>query len=157
MKLYWDLDGVLRNLHSSITGWDPQYWDHPLPNGQNIFEYFRDNPHHLVYAEPTEYYKIVPKDITIITCQPEEWRPYTSKWITVYFPQALVIYVDKSEQKLEYLKEGDLLIEDYPLFDNYKQVVLISRAYNKEVNNCYLRINTPNELKDFLEKLNEKV
>lgn len=150
-KLLWDLDGVIRDLHSMIKDWNPQYWDDPLPTGESIFDYFKKNPNHLTYAEPTEYYKIIPKEITIITCQPEEWRQYTAKWLKVYCPKANIIYVDKPEDKFVYLKKDDLIIEDYPKFKDYSQVVLIDRSWNQEVENPYKRIFYPEQLKQFIE------
>ena len=136
-KLLWDLDGVIRDLHSMIKDWNPQYWDDPLPTGESIFDYFKKNPNHLTYAEPTEYYKIIPKEITIITCQPEEWRQYTAKWLKVYCPKANIIYVDKPEDKFIYLKKDDLI--EIIFRQKNEMDILKSQIQQLEYKmNCYL-------------------
>jgi hypothetical protein len=52
--IYFDLDGVLRNLHN-IEGFDPQNWDDPLPNGQGFLEYIDSNINLLRTSQLTKY------------------------------------------------------------------------------------------------------
>jgi NTP pyrophosphatase (non-canonical NTP hydrolase) len=73
--------------------------------------------------------------VRFLTAQPESWRKYTSKWLEDRFPGCSVIYVHKPKEKLALVRSFDgLLIEDYPFFDDYKDIVLIDRPYNRKVN-----------------------
>ena len=158
MKLIYDLDGVLRWLTAVPRDWrEPLDWDEPLPTGQNVFEYFGEKLERLCYAPVTEYYSTIVKDrnakLTIVTHQPKEWVLYTEKWIHVYIPMATVFYVGSSEEKMEHLNEETLLVEDYPKFKDNSKIVMIDRAYNREVKDCYKRIHSPEELQSFMEEI----
>ena len=158
MNLLYDLDGVLRWLTAVPRDWhEPASWDEPLPNGQSILEFFGEKLERLCYAPVTEYYSTMVKDrrqrMTILTHQPEEWIPYTDKWIHVYIPNAEVIYVNSFEEKMKYINEETLLVDDYPKFKDNSKIVIIDRPYNKNVKDCYIRIKSPEEFDTFRKEI----
>jgi len=153
--IYFDLDGVIRDL-CGITNQEFPTWCSDI-QGMNFIEYFDKNLHLLLEAPPTEYYTVInnySKDIVIMTSQPENWRQNTIKWIDAYFSNRdiKIIFDDK---KLHFLAERDFLVEDYPYFENYSQIVLVKRPYNKDVKGAYLEISCPEELEKFLESEGE--
>ena len=148
--IYFDLDGVIRDLHSCV---EPKQkfleWNSPI-KGRNFLEYFDENLHLLVESRPTEYYEEIilwNDSIPIITSQPYGWRENTLIWIEKYLPKATVIF---DSEKLHLLKEGDYIVEDYPNYNDYSKVILIDRPYNRCVRNPLLRIKKPIELRRFL-------
>jgi hypothetical protein len=48
--------------------------------------------------------------------------------------------------KLPLLKVNDLLIEDYPFFNDYSQVLVIDRLYNRDIKLQHKRIKSPSQL-----------
>jgi hypothetical protein len=149
--LFFDLDGVLRSLTHTI-GFDPQSWNEEY-NGKSLVQYYDENLNLLEDAEPTKYLKLLPnKVINIITFQPEKWIPHTQKWIDKYIKQVTkVTYVKSAKEKLDCLSDRDTLIEDYPFFDNYNQIVLIDQPYNKNVKTVK-RISNEVEFTNFIEE-----
>jgi hypothetical protein len=148
MTMFFDLDGVLRDLVSACN-YDPQTWDEPC-HGMTLIGYVNHNLDLLVSATPTEYLPVVvEKEITVLTCQPLNWIPYTKIWLSNHLPKATCIFCQHPMEKLDHLKNGDYLIEDYPLFPNNKQIIMIDRPYNRMVQ-AYKRIRTAGELKNVL-------
>jgi len=153
--IYWDLDGCIRDLASPLHGGSaPMSWSQPLPNGWDICAYISDNKHILTECPPTEYYGVAKglPSISIISCQPESWRPFTTRWIRKHFDMATtdITYVDNGRDKLALLAPEDLLIEDYPLFEDYSQIILLNQPYNREVLAPYVRIYDKIHLATFL-------
>ncbi len=148
--IYFDLDGVIRNLTSTVTpSIEFNFWSKPI-NGKSFTEYFDENLHFLLEAPPTEYYSVISnysRNLTIITSQPENWQEYTSLWIKAYLPNATIIF---DSEKLHLLSENDLIVEDYPLYEDYSQVILIDKPYNQDVKNPLIRIKNPKQLQEFL-------
>ena len=152
--IYFDFDGVIRNLTGVIPDLNFTDWD-TLIKGEPFIEYFNDNLNLLLEAPPTEYYPVIKaydKDIIIITKQDNNWKDAFWQWIMIYFPdrEIEVIFVEHINDKLKYLASDDLLIDDYPKFDDYSQVILIKRSYNRNVENAFLTINCPEQLQKFL-------
>lgn len=160
-KIYFDLDGVIRDLHQAVLG-------KPADTEENWFCYkdgvdycsiIDNNKKLLLDAPPTRYYSVVKSlpFISIVTCQPEPWRQFTCSWIYKYFDpfRCKVNFVNHGSEKLALLSENDLLIEDYPLFTDYGKIVLIEYPYNKNVTGCYARINSPDGLDKFLREINQ--
>jgi len=145
MQIFWDLDGCIRDLAAPLHGGaSPLSWSQPLPNGWDICAWINDNKEILALCPPTQYYCIARAlpSISIISAQPEGWRPFTSAWIHKHFNMATttVTYVDSGEEKLDLLGASDLLVEDYPLFSNYSQIILIDHPYNQGVVAPYKRV-----------------
>jgi len=151
MSIYFDLDGVIRDLVKAI-GYNPQTWDDPLPDGRSLYQFFDDNPDALLSAPPTEYYGVIrDREIVIFTCQPERWIKNTLAWITIYLPKATPVIFQKPEDKLKLL--NGYLVEDYPNFSDYSKVILIDKPYNSHIENCYARVWTPDGLRDILREV----
>lgn len=154
--IYFDFDGVIRNLVSTIPGTNFTDWDTPI-EGKSFIEYFNNNLNLLIEAPPTEYYSIInnySKDITIMTCQAESWKSSYEEWISIYFSNRKdikTIFVDNIQDKIQLLQKEDFLIDDYPKFNDYSQVILIKRIYNRNVKDAFLEISRPEQLQRFLE------
>lgn len=150
-KIFFDLDGVIRNLTAGI-GYDPQSWNEPLPDGSNLYQFVNKNPNILLSAPPTEYWPLLcEKEITIFTCQPDLWVQNTLIWISIYLKNATTVIFQKPEDKLKVLNSA-FLVEDYPFFKDYSNIILIDRPYNRNVN-CCRRVQTTQELENFLNEV----
>lgn len=154
MKLYWDLDGVLRN--QNISGVYPTEWNTEI-EGYSLVEYYSKFPEKILELKPTEYIQVFFEfKAPIISSQPEIWRPYTDKWIEKYLGDDVdITYVNNIEEKLRYIRSSKTyLIEDYPFFtgEKSKQIILIDRPYNKK-GNCGWRIYLPDTLRSLLKYL----
>lgn len=131
--IYFDLDGVIRDLSTKALGCPATHWHHKV-DGKTVVDCIREDLGLLLRADPTEYYPLIKTlpAITIITCQPQEWRNYTTAWVDHHLDNVQdLIYVDRAEDKLPYLYHGDWLVEDYPFYASYDQIILIDRPYNK--------------------------
>jgi hypothetical protein len=153
--IFYDIDGVLRNLAGIAFGREPKMWQEKI-NGKGVFKIVNENKQMLLDALPTIYVPIIQEleKISILSTQPAIWREYTGKWLDKYFPNTLIEenYTLKPEKKLEFLKEGDILIDDYPLFSNYSKVAVVDCLYNQNVKDCYMRIKTVEDLEELLKK-----
>ncbi len=158
--LYFDLDGILRDLHLTVMGRSCEQetqWS-TTRDGLDYPAIVKNDPTVLTSAPRTKYFPIIVNGwclpIRLITCQPEDWRDKTALWLAKNLRSHVysVIYVNDPCEKLDLLKPGDLLVEDYPMFPDYSQIVLVSYPYNRKVENPRMRINTPTEMKAFLEE-----
>lgn len=155
MKLYFDLDGVIRDLARAV-GIMPEKWNgenHVLLHGKSIVQFLDEHRFLLRYAPPTRYYKIIrtlPK-VYIITAQPRyEWEIFAEAWIHDYFEegQVEIEHVACGEDKLFFLSDDAVLFEDSPKLSNYEKIYLIDYPYNRCVDKCLGRIT--NEVDLFL-------
>ena len=149
--IHFDLDGVCRSLTHHFK--EPFLDYNQSVNGMGFCEYIDTDLSLLESAPPTPYLPIVREYpyINILTCQPEHWRKPTQRWIDEHLCRTNVIYFDSPKDKLAYLQDrpGDVLVEDYPFFESYKQIVLIDYPYNR----CAVapvRVRTPGELKEVI-------
>jgi hypothetical protein len=156
MAIFFDLDGVIRNLcglHCDKT----KSWDTKI-KGLGVCEYVNQDLEKILKSKPTPYFDVINRlqEITIISQQPNHWRSWSDKWIEKYFGNKKVTIIYTSEcgdYKLNFLKSDDILIEDYPFFSSYKQVILIDYPYNRNVTcSDFMRINNPEQLSRFMEK-----
>jgi hypothetical protein len=122
-------------LDKLVLGFEPPYWNYRY-NGKGFCDIINDNLEILEIAKPYVYLNILneQKEATFLTHQPKKWKSHTEKWLTqwVKIPYK-IIYVNDIKEKLNYLNNGDYLIDDYPLFSCYDQVFLIDRLWNQEV------------------------
>jgi hypothetical protein len=150
--IFWDLDGVLRDLTTGISAhlgkpFDPQTWNEHVVDNLNLCDYIDRNLHILVEAPETEYYHLIAdKEITILTVQPLHWLPYTRLWIKNHLPFAKVKWCEHPLEKMDYLKDGDVILEDYPNFPDNSKVIMVDRPYNRNVTGCFARVKNPAEL-----------
>jgi hypothetical protein len=157
MKLYFDLDGVIRNLHDIVIEKPAKMtkeWFTFDKNGKPFNEIVDENLNLLVEAEPTMYYPVVGEfqPVSIITCQPDLWKPYTEKWVKKHFDKAKIIYVNKIEEKEAYLDDA-IIVEDYPLYPAriYHKLIMIDYPYNRD-SGCFIRVTNPTQLRRVLKK-----
>ncbi len=152
-KVYWDLDGVLREFGTYVLGYEPSYWDAINKDGKTVIELVNERPEICLECPESKYLPIVNEyldKITIMTNQLPSWIPFTDKWLNNHIQiQYEVIYTKNPGDKLARLKEGDILVEDFPNFPCYDNIVLIDRTYNKHVS-APLRISTISDLKKFI-------
>jgi hypothetical protein len=161
MKLFLDLDGVIRWLtHDLRGGISPQTWTEPLPDGRCMLQAINDDLNYLITAPATPYYEVIKtlQEINIITHPQPGWEENTTKWIYNHFPnhKVSITFVNAPEEKLLLLKPDDLLIEDYPFFTDYSQIVLIDWPYNRNVDSAVVRITEPEQLGDLFRELKLK-
>jgi len=149
--IYWDIDGVLRNQDAIALGSYPDTWYVKVGN-QDFMDYISDHLEILEISPPTEYLKVAKEfePILIISDQPESWRPYTEKWLQKYIRVAEIIWA-KPKEKLVHLNAQDWLIEDYPYFEDYSQIILIDRPYNRDAP-AKIRVYSPEQLKKYLRR-----
>ena len=151
-KIFWDLDGVLRDLSGEAREEEPSTWYETI-NGVDLVTYISNNLGKLLSAKPTEYVEVflyIRKHFNpcmeILTVQPELWRNFTLSWIQKYLRTNNVRFTSSAE-KIAILKNNNaILIEDFPFFKDYTNVLLIDKKYNQEVENVK-RIKSPKELK----------
>jgi len=153
--IYWDLDGVLRGLGTHLLGHVPQEWNEKMPNGQGVVDYIDDHLDILESAPALPYLDVALNQvggINIISHQDKSWRIPTMKWMVKHLRKNLtsVRWVDKVEQKLQILRDGDFLIDDCPNFNSYEKIILIDWPYNKHIENPLARITSPEELSKYL-------
>ncbi|HPO91345.1 MAG TPA: hypothetical protein PLJ44_09580 [Victivallales bacterium] len=154
-SIFWDLDGVLRDLSGSVFKNKPNSWNYK-ENNENIFDKVRKDYSILINAKPTPYLKIALSFpfIKILTCQPDDWKPFTEKWVEKHLSRIAyeIIYTLNQEQKLTIIKSFDAyLIDDCPQFSDYSRIVLIDAPYNRHIK-CKIRVKSPNELKTILKR-----
>jgi hypothetical protein len=153
--VYFDLDGVIRSLHSKIGIKERESWNELMPNGDTLCEYIDKHKDILLSSEHTEYFDVIKKysPITILSHQPIGWRVNTMRWIDYRLPDANIIFVGKADDKLRFMSFGDTLVEDSPNFESwvYPQVLLIDWKYNRHITNAKARITKPEQLKEYLE------
>ena len=156
--LIFDLDGVLRHLHITVFGKDAETYSHVDENGNNIFYHIEKDLSILESAIATEYYEVV-KDLPVVyilTSQPPHWRIHTTNWIADHFPNgnAYVCYVDNPDEKLTLLEKypNAILVEDYPKYNDYSKIALVTHPYNKHVSGQRVTINSPDDMKKMIEE-----
>lgn len=179
-SLFCDIDGVVREMSQTVVEerlgiknhmpktW---FWDY---KGRDIFDLVAEDFTILSRCRTTKYYPIIYKfaqrnDITFLSCQPEEWRTYTTAWIKKYFgshyAKKNLMYFPTSKSKLEYF-EGVIqsgvdgyLIEDYPFkgLPEYvmNRIILISYPYNREVSGYHHKVTNPKQLEKVLKDYNK--
>jgi len=161
MEIYWDLDGVLRDLNKMVYGYDPPGWNYPHPeSGEDFLTIINRDFSILSNAPPTEYLSIALQQykIHIATCQYPGWWPHTLKWIDAHLPKAVVHRFGgwAGLQKTEFVRGRGILIEDSPRLRDYRNVWLIDRPYNRECN-APIRITSPDHLREMIDTLNHLV
>jgi hypothetical protein len=150
--IYFDLHGVISNLSKAVFGFEPPSWHYKIKN-ENLLDKVEADVNLLECCPPTEYYDIISElqFIFIISSQPEHWREKSDNWLWNHFNPENVFrkYVNSPQEKLDILKPGDLLVEDYPFFKDYSQIILIDRLYNQKVKTDR-RVKTPAELREYI-------
>jgi FMN phosphatase YigB (HAD superfamily) len=129
--IFFDLDGVLRDLSGAVFGSDPEDWN------VDLVERVNQDLGLLVRAEATEYvlaFFSFYGESVIVSNQPPHWRRYTMQWIvrnlSPFIPE--VIFVDHMKQKLNLIGDQDILVDDFPFFDRkLDHIILVKHKYNE--------------------------
>lgn len=153
-NIFWDLDGVLRDLGHTFNGYGISDWNGKTDNGKTFTERIDADLNLLKSAPELCYIEIAKRcsPVHVVSIQPDNWRKNTSIWLDNHLPQAKVKFLNVPEHKLLYLQAGTrILIEDYPFFTDYTNVILVDRPYNKNVN-CKHRVSSPDELLPLLRR-----
>jgi len=155
-NIFCDIDGVLRDLSLAVFGISSPEWDYRV-NGKNLVDIVNANVNILETAPPTKYLELIKSlpNIHLLSCQPEEWREYTNRWISQNLPlkRTAWVYTTTHDKKLDIIDEYDgTLIEDYPFFppERYmKDIILINHEYNKKVKGNRI-VKTVEDLRGFI-------
>lgn len=155
MKIWFDLDGVLRNLVREVFGHNEvTHWNYKNCNGKTLVEAVNESPWICYNAEPFPYINAVNNvmdRVDILTHQPEKWRPYTEDWLNDHIKISYTVtYVNNPQNKLLVLGSDDILVEDFPLYPDYSNIILIDHPYNRCCN-APIRVTTPDELYNLLD------
>jgi phosphoglycolate phosphatase-like HAD superfamily hydrolase len=155
-KIVFDVDGVLRNLYPVVRRkfglWSPNNYFDWDKKGINIYDLVKKDYNILVEAKPTRYIKFIQElhekeAIELWSWQPDDWIPYTRKWLGKYFNKWLPLWLKPDEKFKQLLKEPNTyLVEDNPNFPNYDRVILIDQKYNRNVKAKH-RVKNVKELK----------
>uniref|UniRef100_A0A6M3Y062 Uncharacterized protein n=1 Tax=viral metagenome TaxID=1070528 RepID=A0A6M3Y062_9ZZZZ len=158
-RIFWDLDGVLRNVLYKFHNGDIDNWDMKNGSGKTAVEHVEEDLNVLVEAPEMEYVNLTKEffPLHVISAQPDHWRPYTNIWLDKHLPGAKVKYLLDTQHKLRYLECGTrVLVEDCPLYSDYTHIILVDRPYNRDIK-VPRRAGTPEELMVELRRfLNEK-
>jgi hypothetical protein len=148
--IYWDIDGVIRRLDLAAYGHEVDSWAAKNKIGLTLLDIINNDPSLCRIAPPSEYLPFVntlPK-LVFLSNQLKDWQSYTDDWLEMHITTEYeVIYTNND--KFDYMKEDDFLVDDYPFFENYDRVILVDRLYNR----CSLtkvRVRTPFELEEVL-------
>ena len=154
--IFYDLDGVLRDLCGHIRPTSiVRNWNDKI-NGIPLMDYVNDNLGVLTKSPKTEYFDEVfkQKTVSIISVQPKEWRAGTYKWIQKHFKghegELGVRYVDNGNEKLDIIGTYDYIVEDSPNLKNYSKVILISYPYNAHIKGAAARVESKKDLAEIL-------
>ena len=145
---------MLRMLSSHAVNYNElNTWDYRNEKGQSIIDIVNEHPEICLHSPESEYLPVVNDwldHITILSNQLSSWIPFTNRWLNnhIIIPYE-VIYTKGPNDKLKYLTNGDWLIEDYPKFSDYNNIVLIDRPYNQSLD-VPIRVRNPKQLIDFL-------
>ena len=149
--IYWDIDGVIRGLSQEIWGFVPDEWSHKVA-GKTIVEAVNARPEICATAPPLEYLSVLnnQSDAKILSSQPDSWRHWTNSWLNRNVLITYTVqYVEDTKEKLGQLSPGDWLIDDSPIFEDFSQIILVDRPYNRSIE-CPNRVCSPWELGRFL-------
>ena len=155
MKIHFDLDGILRDLCTPTLGYEPEEWHHVTEKGDSIIDILERDLCIFAKAPPTEYFEYIVENhtpICIITNQKDHWKPYTWQWLHENFGDIpFEVFYYKPEEKLQFVGEN-YIVEDYPFFDNYDNIILIDKPYNRQVK-AKIRVKNIKELDRILKGL----
>jgi hypothetical protein len=118
-------------LSGAVFGGDPEDWN------IDLVERVNKDLDLLVRAETTGYilsFFSFCGESVIVSHQPPHWRKYTMQWIVrnlaPFVPE--VVFVDHPRQKLDLIGDRDILVDDFPFFDQkLDHIILVKHKYNE--------------------------
>lgn len=159
--IYWDLDGVLRDISMATFGFHVPTWHYKGEDGKGIIQRVNDNISILARAPKTEYadlveraYEVMDIPLHILTVQPKRWQSYTRLWVLNNFSRidCKITIFGHAHEKYQYLMENEvgLLVEDHPCLPSYDRIVLIRRPWNSSVNHAHKVISSIEDMEEFI-------
>jgi hypothetical protein len=162
--VFWDIDGVLRDLVKGLDIELQMSWE-----DNKIVESVEEDFSVLVNSPALPYLDVLLNFLNrghsnlehiILSANPESWRKYTNQWLNEHGLKGVKrIFTDTLEEKLDYLDAPNVvLIDDYPYFVDYSNILLIDHSYNKSARPL-VRIKSPLELEIcllILDKISER-
>lgn len=158
-KIVWDLDGVLRDFGTiyherfkipQSNDWNFKYKD------KGVYDWVKEDYSILVDADPTPYFSVIKdwlggNEIEIWSHQPEDWIPYTRKWLDNHLKDQYKVHYLTPKEKYAKLNDSKdtFLVDDYPFFEDYKKIILIDYDYNKD-SKSVIRIKDKHQLRFLL-------
>ena len=143
----------MRDLAKKAFGKDPDIWDYIDENGRSIYQIIKQNKSILETSSPTSYLKVALRYpfISILTCQPPDWILYTEKWIKKHLSSVSydITYLSHQEEKLKVIGYN-YLIDDYPKFSSYNNIILIDKPYNRNIK-VPIRVENSNKLEKIID------
>lgn len=135
MTIFFDIDGVIRRLDLACFGVEPDHWNFKDNLNRNVIKIVNDDPSLCEKAKGSEYLDFVNSlnKVVFLSNQLPNWIPYTDKWLNRNVLTSYEVIYTKNNNKFEYMSENDMIFDDYPGFDNYDQVLLVDRLYNRKV------------------------
>lgn len=164
IKIWWDLDGVIRDLSGAIFKEPIKKWDQLIEGKYEFYPYVAEHMEVIENAPTTEYYETIysyyrngfkdTRKMNILTHQPMDWRSRTEKWIKKYLSEASyeITYVNSSAEKLTHIGDG-VLFDDHPQLVGTPHVITIDALYNRpDVDGC-CRVTNGVQLRSILDIL----
>ena len=162
-RIYFDLDGVLRDLSTEVFGKQPSKWN-AKREGNSLFEIIAAKPEILVTAKPTEYLHWITQNfghVPILSNQLTAWIEITEKWLDIHLTGKCLWSLHITghpEEKITLLDRYDAyIVEDYPMFTDYSRVILVDRPYNRGVKEPLYRVHSPYELEYAINDLERRI
>jgi hypothetical protein len=162
MTIWIDVDSVVRDLILPAYGVDniPVRYTQKTITGEDFVEFFDKRLNLLQEAPGTKYYQTILEwakkrlRIDFLTHQKESWQPYTYNWIVKHFQGVKEIniqFTDSWGEKIEFIKDGDYLIDDHPALLELPGVYGPEYLYNQHMIKKTLK--NQQEMMNFLNKI----
>lgn len=155
MKIMWDVDGVVRDLITPMEmkyNFKARHWNF-THNGKDFWDMAEEIPDLFLNAPSTPYYEIIKqiKSPTFWTIQRPEYKDQTLKWLDNHFDNYKIrFFKDFKHKENAVYKKDIILVDDFPNFSNYSNILLIDTEYNKQTK-AKKRIKTPEQLQKVLD------
>ncbi len=139
-KYYYDVDGVVRDLVSTVGLQDCDSWECMK---QKHFVYIKQNPIDCIVNAP-------PHQDVVDFINRRETKPhfltgnrsaekYNRLFLDRFFDDYDLTFSNGMEDKLSYLGENDRLFDDYPFFSDTSKIILVPRKWNFKTMKNYRR------------------
>ena len=128
--IYFDIDGVARHLNMAVYGYDPNQWAKKNDKGLTLLNMVDADPSICARAPPTEYLPFINSlpGVVFLSNQAPSWQKFTDAWLHKHIKISFRVHyvVDK----LACIQPTDYIMDDYPFFKSYDQILLVDRPYN---------------------------
>jgi hypothetical protein len=150
--IYFDIDGVARRLDLAAYGHEVDRWATKNSDGLTLMDIVNRDPTICARAPPSEYLPFINslREVEFLSNQPPRWQEHTDTWLREHMEIPYKVHYTKGpDAKLDRLHKGDLLVDDYPFFYNYRRIILVDMPYNRDTK-CPVRVTSEQELREAL-------